>query len=163
MNTILHILSTEKANTGYIYLYREGIFYKAYERSAYIFITMVQKFMVKKKFFKCTNCEVVSIGFPSNSIHKHFAAEKIKEIENGVVIEMDTEIDVEAFEEWKQNIELTTEPVRKTLVSSNNIDALHASFGLSEMEAIMKIRMFPLEGKTPLECMMFLSELKKEI
>lgn len=34
MNTIVHILSVESVNSGNIYLYREGIFYKAYERSA---------------------------------------------------------------------------------------------------------------------------------
>lgn len=68
MNALTHILSTERNNTSHIYLYREGIFYKAYERSAYAFVTTVQQFMVKKKFFKCTNCEVVSIGFPSGPV-----------------------------------------------------------------------------------------------
>lgn len=60
MNSLTHILSTEKANTSHIYLYREGIFYKAYERSAYAFVTTVQKFMAKKKFFKCTNHQIHS-------------------------------------------------------------------------------------------------------
>lgn len=60
MNALTHILSTERNNTSHIYLYRESIFYKAYERSAYIFVTTVQKFMAKKKFSKCTNQQIHS-------------------------------------------------------------------------------------------------------
>ncbi|WP_160119397.1 hypothetical protein [Bacteroides faecalis] len=49
MNRIDDILYSESSNTHFIRLYREGIFYKAYERSAYAFVTGVQPFMVKKK------------------------------------------------------------------------------------------------------------------
>lgn len=92
MSTIIQILSTESANTSNIYLYREGIFYKAYERSAYAFVTGVQKFMVKKKFVKCANQEVVSIGFPSDGLYKHFTKEQVIEKDNGVQVNLEHQL-----------------------------------------------------------------------
>lgn len=96
MNTIVHILSVESVNSGNIYLYREGIFYKAYERSAYAFITGVEKFMVKKKFVKCANQDVVSIGFPSDGLYKHFTIEQVIESDNVVQVKLEQPIDIDA-------------------------------------------------------------------
>lgn len=168
MNTISQILSFETQNVRHIRLYREGIFLKAYERSAYAFIVGVQQFMVKKKFVKCVNQEIVSIGFPSEGLYKHFSKEKVKEIENGVQIELEQDIDLAAFEQWKQGIALTIEkpkaappPPASVVVHGSVSSAVPSS--LSEQEALMKIRVFPIEGKTPMECMLFLSELKRAL
>ena len=65
MSQISSILSREIHNLHCIYFYREGIFLKAYERSAYAFVTGVQSFRGKKRFVKNVNQEIVSIGFPS--------------------------------------------------------------------------------------------------
>lgn len=108
MNRIVQILSTESVNTSNIYLYREGIFYKVYERSAYAFVTGVQKFMVKKKFVKCANQEVVSIGFPCDGLYKHFTKEQVIERDNGIQVKLEQQIDVTAFEQWKHSIMLTS-------------------------------------------------------
>lgn len=142
MNTIIQILSAESVNTSNIYLYREGLFYKAYERSAYAFVTGVQKFMVKKKFVKCTNQEVVSIGFPSDGLYKHFTKEQVIEKDNGVQITLTQPIDIVAFEQWKQSVNALTDTQ-------------------SAPDLLMEIRMFPIEIKTPMECMLFLSEIKR--
>lgn len=173
MNTISQILALESTNTHYIRLYREGIFLKAYERSAYAFVIGIQKFMVKKRFIKCVNQEVVSIGFPSEGLYKHFAKEKVKEIENGVQVELEQEIDLAAFEQWKQGIALTIEKPRQASSPAMPIPPITAPViaggeavapcSLSDQEAMMKVRMYPIEGKTPLECMLFLSELKKSL
>lgn len=117
MNTIIQILAKEDANSNKIFLYREGIFYKAYERSAYAFVTTVQQFMVKKKLVKCVGREVVSLGFPTDSIGSHFAKEAILETDNGVEIQLGSEIDIPAFEAWKQGIAMTARPqVRQQVV-----------------------------------------------
>lgn len=167
MNTIIQILSTESANTSNIYLYREGIFYKAYERSAYAFVTGVQKFMVKKKFVKCANQEVVSIGFPSDGLYKHFTKEQVIEKDNGVQVNLEHQMDLSAFELWKQSIVLTEEKPKQIVSSSkplsapiSNTDNVSSSTS-STQELLMKIRMFPIEIKTPMECMLFLSEIKR--
>lgn len=73
MANLQEILRIESENSDKIHFYREGVFYKAYEQSAYLFVTHVKPFMVKKQFVKSVNREVVSIGFPTNSIHNPLA------------------------------------------------------------------------------------------
>lgn len=168
MNRIDDILYSESSNTHFIRLYREGIFYKAYERSAYAFVTGVQPFVVKKRFVKSAGRAVVSIGFPTEGLHKHFTPEKVKKLENGVEIELGHDIDIEAFEAWEKGIALTPEvtknKVATTTPSANaTVMAPPPMASCTEQEAVMKIRMYPIEGKTPLDCMLFLSELKKTL
>ena len=91
MSQISSILSREIHNLHCIYFYREGIFLKAYERSAYAFVTGVQSFKIKNRFVKNVNQEIVSIGFPSEGLYKHFAKEKVKKVENRTEIELENE------------------------------------------------------------------------
>ncbi len=57
MSSIHHILSLESSNIYNIHLFREGIFYKAYERSAFVFVTDFAPFAVKKRYVKSVRCE----------------------------------------------------------------------------------------------------------
>lgn len=63
MSNLHEILQTESGNTDKIHFYREGVFYKAYERSAYAFVTRVKAFMVKR-------------------LHSYFASDKITETDS---------------------------------------------------------------------------------
>lgn len=167
--SILHeILLREGINTHTIRFYREGVFYKAYERSAYLFVCHVKPFLVKKKRVKSVEQEVVSIGFPTHSIAHYFEQSRIKENGSEAEVEMTQEVDVVAFETWKQGIELTVanqhkSPFKRGKVSSGDgcTPAMRESDDCAENEAILKLKLFPIEVKTPLDCMLFLSELKK--
>ena len=65
------ILREEGHNDGsFIRLYSEGIFYKAYERSAWMACRVLHPFMVKKRAVRKVGQEVVSIGFPKTSLQK---------------------------------------------------------------------------------------------
>lgn len=46
------IFNSENENLEYIYLHKEGIFWKAYERSAFRVIQRQPGFKLKKKFIK---------------------------------------------------------------------------------------------------------------
>lgn len=81
MSNLKEILHKESENTHTLHFYREGVFFKAYEHSAYLFVKYVKPFMVKKRFVKSVNQEVVSIGFPTNSLHNYFEKDKIQEDE----------------------------------------------------------------------------------
>lgn len=59
MSNLVEVLSKEQDNTHTIYFYREGVFYKAYEQSAYLFVHHVKPFQVKKRFVKSVKREVV--------------------------------------------------------------------------------------------------------
>lgn len=79
MSNLSEILQNECTNAHILYFYREGVFYKAYEHSAYLFVKHVKPFQVKKRMVKSVKQEVVSIGFPTNSLTNYFSSEKIRE------------------------------------------------------------------------------------
>lgn len=76
MSTLSSILSKESNNTRMIYFYREGVFYKAYEKSAYLFVKHVKPFRLKRRFVKSVKREVISVGFPTNSLYSFLAKNK---------------------------------------------------------------------------------------
>lgn len=156
MSNLHEILQTESGNTDKIHFYREGVFYKAYERSAYAFVTQVKAFQVKKRFIKSVNREVVSIGFPTHSLHSYFGQEQIKESGNTAIISLHTPIERKDYEVWRESVALTVD-----VVSQPKQEAKVVPLSEAEQLVTMKIKTFPIETKTPLECMLFLSELKK--
>lgn len=107
MPTIQEILVLESSNAHHIHFYREGVFYKAYDRSAYLFVHHIKPFQVKKKFVKQVGADVVSVGFPTNSITNYFPKEKITEEGNKAEVDIAKSIDVAAFELWKSGIPLS--------------------------------------------------------
>lgn len=158
MPQISTILQDEVFNEGaHIRLYAEGIFYKAYERSAWVACRVLHPFMVKKRAVRKVGQEVVSIGFPKTSLDKWAGARRVEHIDDdGVVIYMNDEEVVpfaaDEYEAWKAGIELAMkEPeVRQA-----------TAMGAVEAEVCQAIRRFPIESKTPLECMLFVAELKR--
>ena len=62
--TIKEILEIENANADMINLFKEGIFWRVYQKSAYYFVRHIKELKVLKKFYEIVNCEVVYAGFP---------------------------------------------------------------------------------------------------
>lgn len=60
---IAEIISLEQVNEG-IVLYKEGIFWRAYELSAYRFVISIKVYKAKCKFYKNIKRDVVYMGFP---------------------------------------------------------------------------------------------------
>lgn len=56
----------ERECPTHIHLYREGIFWKLYNQSAFHFSQLIKPYQVKKKYMKTLNMEIVSIGFPQS-------------------------------------------------------------------------------------------------
>ena len=64
--TSRELIAAEANNTDRIALYREGLFWKAYERSAYALCTQVRPFKPTRKVLKTlAGGDIVSIGFPA--------------------------------------------------------------------------------------------------
>ena len=61
---ISEILQIESANTGCINLFKEGIFWRIHQQSAYLFIKQIKNLKALKKFYKNVNREVIYAGFP---------------------------------------------------------------------------------------------------
>jgi hypothetical protein len=70
--SIQKIITIEDRNTGEIHLHKEGIFWKAYQQSAYLFTQEVKIFKTSKRIVKSLSREIISLGFPQNALEKYF-------------------------------------------------------------------------------------------
>ena len=71
--TKLEICAIEDANPGQVYLYPEGIFYKAYQKSAWILCTKLHPFKLSSRSLKGLERPLLSVGFPQSSLDKFSA------------------------------------------------------------------------------------------
>ena len=71
--TKLEICAIEDANPGQVYLYPEGAFYKAYQKSAWILCTKVHPFKLSSRSLKGLEGPLLSVGFPQSSLDKFSA------------------------------------------------------------------------------------------
>ena len=139
-----------------INIYKEGVFWIAYEQSAYA-VSQVKTLKPTKKYIKTISQETVSVGFPDTvlrNVLELFEGEKQEAGDNRWIIRSKNPVNISAFEEWKQNLLLFTDSKRN--VSEPVLSA-------SELSIIEKIKSFPIATSTPLGCMTFLSELQKMI
>ena len=68
---VQEILKIEKDNRASIFLFKEGFFWRAYERSAFRFVKKnIQGYSVIKRYIKYVKQDVVFIGFPLDNIDK---------------------------------------------------------------------------------------------
>lgn len=147
---------TEKPQ-NVILLHREGVFYIAYEHSAWLFCNFLHAFKVKKQYVKCVSQDVVSIGFPMSSLRKYINEDSIV-ADAGIarITIPDENISLtESFEQWRAQQALD---IPHTGNKSSGVDVADK---IASLSVIDRIKEFPLECKTPLECMLFLSEIKK--
>ena len=122
-------IRTEAANTDRIILYREGLFWKAYERSAFAVCSQVRAFKTTKKALKTLGGgHLVSIGFPAASENAVCGAlECISREQDRVVFAAPRAVDAAEFEVWKAAQPLK-EAVRRTKTAVAAVDA-GAGFG----------------------------------
>jgi len=133
---IADIIKTED-NTS-IYLHNEGLFWRAYEYSAYAFVNNIKQYNAKKKFIKIVNSDIVFIGFLDSALsdildlckQKGFAINK-----NDKLITIELKTKKEGYVKWKNEIKVE---------ESNNSKKNDAAL-------IERIVSFPLATKTPME------------
>lgn len=145
------LLENEK-DYNTIFLHREGLFYVAYEHSAWLFHNFVQKFKTKKTFVKSVGDEVVSLGFPASSLEKFSGICRIVKDDNLVRMQLNecTGSAKDNFVTWKSKQGTDDSKVAESESAAANDDNIYNM-----------IRNFPVESKTPVDCMLFLIEIKK--
>ena len=77
--TKLEICTLEASNAGQVYLYPEGAFYKAYEKSAWRRCTRVHPFKGSARPLKGLDGPLLSVGFPQSSLDKFSAGLTVAE------------------------------------------------------------------------------------
>jgi len=167
------ILETENKRTSdaecrQIYLYQEGTFYRAYERSAWLLISYISPLKPTRRNVKGQDDSIVFCGFPITSLTK-YVKEDCTIIDNedkSQIITIpatlypsieSTEAEQAAFSYWKQSVPLT-ESKKEVIKESNTTNT-----PLRLTDIMHKILVYPIEQKSPLESMQFLAEIKQQI
>jgi hypothetical protein len=140
------------SDTFHVTIYKEGVFWIAYEHSAYYF-WLTKGYRPTKKFVKKIKKEIVSVGFPQKALHIDSNCPMERDEDHLKTFLLKEPIDSEAFEEWKMKLNSTAKDTVRTSLCSL----------YPESVLIEQILSFPLADKTPMECMLFLSELKKQL
>ncbi|WP_295939139.1 hypothetical protein [uncultured Alistipes sp.] len=176
MAAIAQILDVERDNTDRIHLFREGLFLKAYQHSALLFIKNVKNFKSVKQYYKAVDAEVVMLGFPSNQLDTLIGS-GVQQLDPWhFVVQCDEPLDPNEYRVWFDSIPLAPKKERTARHESPPMPRMDDIFTVSEIHVpvtdplgdagrsvIRQLESFSLENATPLECMMFLSKLKAEL
>lgn len=156
----IYELEQNREETSTIYLWKEGIFLKAYEKSAYLFHRFIRPYRIKSNFYKNIGQEVISLGFPSSGLDALVASCGLEVLSQsdkasrltccGLYYQPDD------YTRFKQTIR-SLPPIADNTVARTESESVCAK-GES---IIHRLRDFNLAGSTPMECMIFLNELKR--
>jgi hypothetical protein len=133
-------------------LYKEGIFWTAYEQSAY-YVWLLKGYKPSKKRYKKMDKEVVQIGFPKvDALLENQNISIVAQQDTFISFNTITPIELVDFKRWKNA--LTSVPIGvKTTTTTTNI----------QQEIIDSICVFDCINKTPVEALLFIDELKTKI
>ncbi|MBP3354006.1 MAG: hypothetical protein IJ341_05585 [Bacteroidales bacterium] len=154
-----------------IHLFQEGTFYRAYEMSAWLCFRYIKQFKATHRQLKAEGESLVLIGFPVTSLERYLTESNIETLLNEdkkVDIKINPEYlkeydDIEHLYEdylnWKMCVPLKNSPKKgeEHQFQENNVNTINIE------ELFEQIIKYPIEQKTPIECMLFLSEIKQII
>lgn len=151
--TIQEKLQAEQSRPdGTILFFGEGSFYKAYQESAWLACSLLHRFKAFRRFVRRVGCEVVYVGFPKSSLEKFVAGRRYEMKDDTVLVYLnDDEPEFsEDYASWLASI-----PITSLNNSTEKQDSLRA--------LCQKVLDYPLEESTPMACVVFLAELRKQI
>lgn len=161
---------TTDAECRQVHLFQEGTFYRAYERSAWLVITCISPLKPTRRNVKGQEDSIVFCGFPVTSLPKYTpdGCAAVVQEDKSVLLPlpetlypqiMSVEQEQERFTNWKNSVPLSE--TKKDAHKESIIDAARAPMRLTEI--MQQILAFPIEQKTPMEAMLFLSEIKQNL
>lgn len=109
--TYAEILNLEDTNADKIYLFREGVFLKAYEHSAFLCFTYVHPFKLSRRFIKSVNRHVISLGFPELSLKKWLWAYPVNQVTDKLLVcETGHKVEEVAYQNWAEMASVAANP-----------------------------------------------------
>ena len=145
--TILDKVTLQQQDTTKIFLFKEGVFYKAYNEGAFLLKDRDYKVAVKK--IKSIENEVLSIGFPISVLEKLKENRQPEEYDNYCSLQSNIVFSLLLYEEWYQN-------------QIANIKREDSKY-LEEYTLKDTIKNYPLANKTPIEVFIWVAKLQKLI
>lgn len=138
-----------------IRLIKSGEFYRAYNRSAWLFHSAIADHKVIRKYVKSLKKDIYYIGFPDKSLFGNIGDRESVKTDFGFDVYLKTEEMPEelTFDDWATTI--ACEPAATFEYNSLPLVGIDA-----EKEVLRRLRSYPIEAKTMVECVVFLSELR---
>ena len=101
--TKFEICKIEETNQGQVYLYPEGLFYKAYQKSAWLLCTRVYPFELSSRPLKGLEGPLLSVGFPQSSLEKFAAGLALEEnLQLGCkLLSFSEAVDFSGYQQWR--------------------------------------------------------------
>lgn len=177
MATLKEILSLETETSMRIYLKKEGVFWKCYDRSAFRVSKLRPAYTVRKRFYVTVDREMVSVGFPIDSVYDLFDGYPQLDPSSGLhYVDSEVVVRTDEFERWMCHIPLDPPQVRRknprdeypkavvpppVVVDSPKQDPPPVQQPDAELRAL--ITQFDLNVETPLSCMNFIQQLKRKV
>ena len=151
--TVAEILIKENQNIENIFLFKEGIFWRAYERSAFFFVKHIKSFQVTKKHIKNVKKDIVYLGFTESSLNAILQLVQNKNIEKTEkqIICGPFAANENEFIDWKNNIVITTEKTFDKVLE------------LCQNSVLEQLNNFAVATKTPVECQLFIINLQNQL
>ena len=155
-----------------IYLFPEGTFYRAYEWSAWLCCRFINPFKATRRELKGdVDDTVVFIGFPITSLNKFIPEDAQVLVNEDKSVAITLFLDVlngkedgvnlrDAFCQWKAAVPLMSSRRSTVKEDLKNVSDQHPR---RMSEIMLRILSFPIEQKTPMECMNFIAEIKQSI
>lgn len=170
---ILEIERARAANGDYatIHLFVEGTFYRAYEWSAWLCCRYINEFKPTKRELKSEAGEtIVYIGFPTSSLSRYIPENAGSKVNDDNSVDIILALDVfrgqeweqlqSDFTNWKNSVPMALSKKSSVRDSLNTVDG-EQPHRMSDI--LMKVLAFPVEQKTPMDCMYFITEIKQDI
>ena len=169
-------MTTDKWNV--IHLFNEGAFWHAYEWSAWLIKTVaypVGELKVTHKQISNSETTCAFVGFRIASLDK-FIPNRLNEVHSNSRIDITIELPQKedgfvstfeemqkAFETWKQEQPLKTEDENKNNGGKQQGTSQRVMAPSKLTEIMAQILAWPVEQKTPLECINFISDIKRQL
>lgn len=153
------LLQTEETNVSHIFLYKEGVFWKAYQRSAYALLRHCEvKYLVKHRYVKCVAVDVFFVGFPETALARLFDGDRLEHLdEKRICIALSAPICVEDYDAWAGEQMKSALPTDSAVSAPQEVqagaDAVHV--------VIDRLKTFNTAASTPLECLLLVAEMQK--
>ena len=96
------IIGREQTNTDSVWLYLEGSFYKAYERSAFAFCTRIKDYRVLRKESKTLGRDILYVGFPMTALDRTLGNAMTRRVSEVVIdVVLSYPISENEFLQWR--------------------------------------------------------------
>ena len=162
-------INAETKTEPFVFLHREGLFWKVYEWSAMRFDKEIRSYKLQKRFIRTVDQDVVSLGFPDSKLKDLLVDKTFEEITPAYIkVTVSQTYDEETFNQWKAEVPLIKDDISSSSsIGQTSSPTLPATVAIdlpdAERNVLESLRSFRVETSTPLECLLFISELKKKL